>query len=599
MRAMRDVPSKRVRRLTRCFVLLSALASATTAFAAADQKQVLVVHSGRADTQLPILIDRTLPGALGNSVGPISYYSEYLDPVRFPGAQYQAGFVDYLARKYAHQHLDLVIAAQDVAWSFVAGNHDRLFGNTPVVFSARSPDVARVPNSTGLIADLDLRSTLDLVHALQPDVNQVFVVTGASDRDMAWTALARNQFTSLEQRFAFTYLAGLSTADLERQVATLPEHAILYYVLFYQDGTGRDVKPLDYLQRLSGIANRPIYSWVDSTMDRGTVGGSLYRQARLIDNIRDVSLRILGGEPADSIAVRTEDLNANVVDWRQLQRWGISDRRLPPGTTVLFRSSSVWLRYRFYAMGLVALLACVAVLQVRRRRLARDSNAHALKVNERIREFYHELLRVQEAERTRIARELHDDIGQQAAVLSMHLQRLLRFRRKETPGGTEEIILEALDRTRDIVESTRTLSHQLHPPRLRVLGIVAALEDLAGDFTSEDVSVEFAHQGVPEHIPDEIGLCLFRVAQEAVRNAVQHGKASQVRLDLTAEDDRLMFVIADDGVGFDLDSRYPGSGLLNIDERIQSIGGACTIHSQPHTGTRIELSLPNLAKDSS
>jgi signal transduction histidine kinase len=133
----------------------------------------------------------------------------------------------------------------------------------------------------------------------------------------------------------------------------------------------------------------------------------------------------------------------------------------------------------------------------------------------------------------------------------------------------------------------------LHPPVLRLLGIVAALEDLAVDFTDDDVSVEFSHRDVPPDVPDEIGLCLFRVAQEALKNAVQHGHATRMRIDLASRDDGVALVIADNGVGFDLTVRGPGLGLLNMDERVRSLAGSCAIHSQAGGGTRIDVTIPN------
>src|SRR5205823_1706113 len=127
---------------------------------------------------------------------------------------------------------------------------------------------------------------------------------------------------------------------------------------------------------ISTIANAPTYSWVDSAMDHGIVGGSLKSQRVQARAVAELGLRVLQGQRADTIPVTTVDLNMNQVDWRELQRWGISEASVPPGTQILFREPTPWNRYRAYVVAaLVALLtqsALIAVLlvQERRRRLA-------------------------------------------------------------------------------------------------------------------------------------------------------------------------------------------------------------------------------------
>src|SRR5262249_11748978 len=150
------------------------------------------------------------------------------------------------------------------------------------------------------------------------------------------------QFASSAPNLTFTYLSNLDTEHLERWLASLPEHSIIYYVVFYQDAAGVNVNPLEYLGRLSDVANRPIYSWVDSTMDRGVVGGSLVSIERRMGVLSALAVRVLRGERADTIPMSTPDLNVNQLDRRQLQRWHISKARVPRGTIIRFREPGVW-----------------------------------------------------------------------------------------------------------------------------------------------------------------------------------------------------------------------------------------------------------------
>src|SRR5262249_30800033 len=180
---------------------------------------------------------------------------------------------------------------------------------------------------------------------------------------------------------------------------------------FFQDAAGVNLNPLDYLDRLATVANRPIYSWVDSTMNRGIVGGSLMSIESRIGALAAMALRVLRGERADSIPMSTPDLDVKQVDWRQLQRWHISEARVPRGTIVRFREPGVWDRYAAYIVSASALLlaqtaliAGLLVQRARRRRAeeqVRGSRAALQASFERIRDLGGRLIAAQEAERSR------------------------------------------------------------------------------------------------------------------------------------------------------------------------------------------------------
>jgi len=153
------------------------------AWAASGQLRVLVVHSTRQDTQLPLQTDHDLPRILNTRLSQtVDYYAEYIDAPRIPTLQNERAFRDYLRAKYRNQRFDLVIAMQDVAWDFVRKYRSVLFPRTPIVFSSRNRNVARPVNSTGVVAEINLRGTLDFALTLQPNTKQVFVVSGAFEK---------------------------------------------------------------------------------------------------------------------------------------------------------------------------------------------------------------------------------------------------------------------------------------------------------------------------------------------------------------------------------------------------------------------------------
>jgi len=580
--------------------------AAPAAAAAGDdeaQKRVLVVYSTRRDTQLPTLGDREMPRLLEEALSAKpDYYSEYVDGARFPEAQYQQAFRNYLRLKYRGMRFDLVIASQRLAYELVTSVRDELFRGTPIVFLTQDRSVRRAANSAEIVAEPDYRRTIDLALRLQPDTTQVFVISGSSPRDAALERVARQQFASLQPRLAFTYLTGLETDALELRLSTLPEHAIVFYVIFYQDAAGLNVTPLDYLGRLTQVSNRPVYSWVDSAMNRGIVGGSLLVLESQVRSLASMGARVLRGEAADGIPVSEADLQVDQVDWRQLRRWNIDDARVPAGALVMYREPSRWDRDRNYIIGGVAVLVVetaligALILQGARRRRAeakaREAAAELRLSYERIRDLGGRLLGAQDAERSRIARELHDDISQQLTLLSMDLA-LLSHAQAGCPDDAEKRAHEAHERVVAVATSVHQLSHQLHPARLRLVGLVAALNSLQQEIQSSGHRITFTHERVPEAIAQDLKVCLYRVAQEAVQNAIKYSGAREIFMSLAGAGDALTLIVGDHGAGFDAKaSMQRGLGLVSMGERVEAFGGTLRIESAPGAGTRIEATVP-------
>jgi len=598
------VTERRQRRFPRILLAIAidilALARGDLAWAQDAHKQVLVLYSTRRDGEFSSIGERELPRILDIGLDRnLDYYSEFLDVTRFPDPAYQIAFADFLRLKYRGVGLDLVVALQDVAVQFVNRNRESLFGTTPEVFLSNDPTAPIGPNATGLIHERDFAGTLALIERLQPDVKNVFVVVGAAASDKAYERAMRIQAKSFEARVHLTYLAGLSTEELEQRLASLPDHSAVYHLLVAEDGAGHKYHPLEYVNRVAAVANAPTYSWVDSAMGRGIVGGSLYSQTEAIDRIGQLALRVLQGEPADSIPRSAVNLNAAQVDWRQLHRWGIDEARVPAGTVIRFREPSVWDRYKTYILAAVALLivqsgliAGLLIQRVRRRRTEvelRRSQDYLRTSYDRIRDLWSRLLRAQETERSRIARELHDDIGQQLAILTMDLDQI---------GGADRddarrLATEAVVRAREIASDLHDLSHRLHPARLRLLGLVDSLQALRLELSQSGTAIVFTHDNVPSTLPSDLTLCLFRVAQEVLQNAIKYSKATRVSIHLDGRSNGVTLSIIDDGVGFDVDAVWhKGLGLVSMRERVEAVSGALEIRSTPGAGTQITATVP-------
>lgn len=566
------------------------------------QKQVLVLYSTRRDAQIVTIGDRDLPRLLDQGLADgLDYYSEFIDQARFSVGSYNQLFSHYLRLKYQGHQFDLLVAVGDNSLRFLDETRATLFPDVPIVFFASQPSPPRPANATGVTAELELSDTVDLAMALQPDLRHVFVVSGAEESNRAFERLARAQLRRFESRLQLTYLSGLPTEELETRLTALPDGSMVYYLIVDRDGTGANYQPLDYLDRLTGVASAPTYSWVDSAMEHGVVGGSLKDQTGEIRAIAEVALRVLRGEPADTIPLSSRNLNVRQVDWRQLQRWGISEAHLPAGTRIKFREPSAWDRYRQYILSTAAVLlaqtALIAALLLQRARRQRAeqqlrrSEVELRTSYDRIRHLGARLLTAQEAERSRLASELHDDISQQLTLLEIDLKLLTRA----TPGDAERLVTEALGRAHGITKSMHELSHRLHPARLRLVGLVAALQGLQREVADSHrgIQVTFTHANVPSGLPNELTICLFRTAQEGVQNALKYSRGRRVSVDLRGDSERLILTIADDGVGFDVAAALgKGLGMITMKERLDAIGGTFAVESRPDLGTRLTATAP-------
>ena len=202
------------------------------------------------------------------------------------------------------------------------------------------------------------------------------------------------------------------------------------------------------------------------------------------------------------------------------------------------------------------------------------------------------LIVAQEAERTRIARDLHDDIGQQLASLSIALSLLKRRLR----GAQLEAATSLQQRTSGLAEQIRHLSHDLHPGALQHAGLVAALKDHCAEFEQRHAArITFSAVDDLGFITPEVTLCLYRIVQEALHNIAKHASARSIRVVLTREADALHLIITDDGRGFDsAQMRQPGGGLglVSIEERARLVRGTVEIDTQPDEGTRLHVRIP-------
>ncbi len=204
------------------------------------------------------------------------------------------------------------------------------------------------------------------------------------------------------------------------------------------------------------------------------------------------------------------------------------------------------------------------------------------------------LIEAQEQERTRIARELHDDFSQRMALLAIELDLL----KKDIPSLHGDVLkrMDSLRKhTLEMGSDLQALSHELHSATLDHLGIVLAMSGLCQEFRDKQkLNIEFRSQDVPSPVSPDVSLCLYRVLQEALHNAVKHSQASQFNVHILGISEEIRLTVSDDGVGFDvaLVNMGRGLGLISMRERVKLVDGTFSIGSKLNEGTEINVRIP-------
>jgi len=203
------------------------------------------------------------------------------------------------------------------------------------------------------------------------------------------------------------------------------------------------------------------------------------------------------------------------------------------------------------------------------------------------------LIEAQEQERSRIARELHDDIGQRLALLTMKIGQF-----QQSPPNSSEFpsrVGELQKQTSEIAADVQSLSHELHSSQLQFLGIAAAMRGFCREFGEQQkMEIDFKIRDLPTPLSPEISLCFFRVLQEALHNSAKHSGVRYFEVELWGTSDEIHLTVSDSGAGFDINAvkSSRGLGLISMQERLKLLKGTLSIESQLQRGTTIHAHVP-------
>lgn len=226
--------------------------------------------------------------------------------------------------------------------------------------------------------------------------------------------------------------------------------------------------------------------------------------------------------------------------------------------------------------------------------VTREDVTRHRQAEEALRNLGGRLINAQEEERSRIARELHDDLSQQLAIMSIELEQL--GQKIPDYGQNLKMLVRGLwEKAQEISSEIHRLSYQLHPAKLDHLGLAAAIKSLCHE-TSErgEIKIDFQQKGFPADLSREVTLCVFRITQESLNNVTRHSGAHEAQIVLRKTSKGVHLRVSDSGCGFDMQSSQTKSGLgfISMRERLRLVGGRISIRSQPFIGTQIDVVVP-------
>jgi signal transduction histidine kinase len=567
-------------------------------------KRVMVVYWYNLDFPGSVVFENAFRPVL-ESAG-VEYYAEYLEANRFPEEQKALAFIDYLRQKYAGREPDVVVADGPRPQELILRNRDKFFPRTPVVIlGPERPTMAEHTAGsgvTGLVLQENHGETLDLALRLHPQTEHVFIVSGTLEHDGKFERLARDVLEGYRGAAAITYLTDLSPDSLLATLKTLPPRSIVLYV--WQQSRDRHGKLMETADVLAAIARAPvpIYGLSNRNLGRGIIGGQLFRAELNATRVAEIAVQITRGARAQDIPLERAS-TAPMFDWRQLQRWGIAEKSLPPGSIVAFKKLSVWNTHPWESLGVISFLLLQTILiggllvqRASRKRVQEElrESANALRDSHaRITNLAGRLINAQDEERKHIARELHDDLSQQVAGLGLGLSALKR--RLPDADPAREQVARLQGQVAGLSEQMRRLSHELHSSILQNVGLAVALRRYCDDFTGRHgVAVDLDVQDRIDPIPADVSLCLYRVVQESLQNIAKHSGTRSAAVRLAAVQDALELHVTDQGAGFDpaeAASRR-GLGVISMEERVRLVQGSFRLQTRVAAGTEIVVRIP-------
>lgn len=346
-----------------------------------EPKRILLLHSFGRDFRPWSEYARGIKAELERqSSHGLDLQEHTLLTARFNNPGPETPFVEYLRSLYEGCPPDLVLSVGAPAARFAQKYRAQLFPDTPMVMAVVEQ---RLVNRAGMTANdavvavrNDFAAFFGSMLKVMPDTKTIAVVNGASPLEKFWRDEIQREAKPFEDRVSFVWFTDAPFTEILTRASSLPPHTVLFWQLMSVDAAGVAHEGDHAVRQLRTVANAPIFSYQEAFFGRDTVGGPMHSIAEVSKQTANVAIRILNGERPDSIKLEPIQFAAPRYDWREMQRWGISEQDLPEGSQILFRSPTLWEAYRWQMMLIAAVILVQAGLisgllhQHRRRRLA-------------------------------------------------------------------------------------------------------------------------------------------------------------------------------------------------------------------------------------
>ena len=584
-----------------------------------ELKRVLVLHSFGREFRPWSEYAREIKAELERqSSWPLDVQEHTLLTARFNNPGPEAPFVDYLHSLYQGTPPDIVLSIGAPAARFVQRYRGELFPNTPMVLTVVEQRLVNrfdlTDNDVVVSVRNDFMAVFDNILRVLPNTKTVAMVVGASPLEKFWIDEVKRELKPLGDRVGLVWYSDLPFEEILQRAARLPPDTVLFWGLMSVDAAGIVYEGDIALRSLRAVANAPIFSYQEPFFGSSTVGGPMQRTADTSRKTVDAVLRILGGEKPNSIKYETIEFGAPRYDWRELQRWSISESSLPPGSEVMFRAPTMWEIYRWQLLLVLAVILVQTglisgLLHERQRR-------HVAEVESRQR-----LAELAHANRysavgeltTSIAHELNQPLGSiltntETAELMLNgaspdmdeIRKILADIRRDDQRASEVI-----RRLRSVLKKTpfEVRDIELNDTVQEAIGLVTAVADgrriaLAYMPASADLHVK----GDPVQL-QQVVLNLIINAMDAVSDSEM--KKREVSVSTVRAGNQAEIRIADTGSGIasaDLGSVFNpffttkpqgmGMGLAIARTIIEAHHGTIAVENQPWGGALFTIRLP-------
>jgi signal transduction histidine kinase len=586
---------------------------------AAEHKRVMLLHSFGQDFKPWSEYAKDIRAELKRqSPWPLDIIENSLVTARFSDENPEAPFVEYLSALFANRPLDVIVSIGAPAADFVQRHRRRLFPTTPMVLTAVDQRRVQYSNLTGndvaVAVNINYLSAFENVLQVLPDTKDVIVVVGSSPIEKFWKEAIGKQAAPLTNRIKLSWTDELPFEELLKQASALPPHTAIFWELMIVDAAGVVHEGNLPLERLHAVANAPIFSYDESFFGNGIVGGPLLLVADTSRLTATVAVRILKGEKAGDIKVSPVEFSAPRFDWGQMQRWGISEKNLPPGSEILFRDPTVWEQYRAHILAVTAAILIQAALifwllyeHWRRQRaeiLARNTMSELSHVNRL-------------ATAGQLSASIAHEVNQPLAGIVANAQAALRWLEKANVGevreGLKRIVSEG-HRASDIITNLRAMfksdvqEKALVDINKLVLSVLALVRI---DLQKHEIKLQTQ---LDDRIPQVLGnqVQLQQVISNLVMNAIESMGSSQTRaLRIKTElsqSNTVQVSIEDTGTGikssdvaqlfkpmFTTKARGMGMGLSICQSIIENHDGRIWVSPGATGGSIFQFELPTIA----